>query len=610
MKSMKPGFRTLLLAFVVVFLSGIQAPVALSSVNSEFIVTTDADSGVGSLRSAIEEANKNPGPDTIYFTISNVVISPATDLPAIVDDGTVIDARPNWIGSWPQGKPGITINGNNDKDGQSIGLTIQGTNNVVIMGMEIEYFDVCMWIVNSTSTVIGESVNYGNGGRMLIHNCAGSGIEINGGQENRIIGSYIGTSDNGNAPEPNGGAGIYIIDSGWNDIGGPMEGENNIIGASDYGIRIQGDKAIYNEVDVNKIGEGSFSGDIGNVNDGIYIGDGANNNVIRNGWHIIEPGRDPEYLCPKYANQIKYNGGNGITLSGVGNTHNAIMGNIVYKNHTNGIEVTNGAQENLIACNTIADNTYSGIYVHQPGTSGNWISENSIGIDLPYGLKFPNGQHGIGLYDGTSGNSVNRNYIANNGWSGVAIVGVDTSFNSLDQNHIGVGMGGEPMGNAFYGVDIIQSPDNTLTDNIITNNGTVGNSAGVHIRFDTAVGNGLFRNSIYNNSGMGIQLEDRAQNEISPPVITSADCQLVSGIAAPVGALVQIFSDSADEGRYYEGSAVVDAQNQWIYMGSFRGPNLTATVFDPVTHDSSIFSPPWSGVSQCQIVMLPFIFRN
>jgi hypothetical protein len=475
--------------------------------------------------------------------------------------------------------------------------------------MEIEYFDVCLWIVNAMNTVIGEGVGHESGGRMLIHNCAGPGVEVNGGQENRVVGSYIGTSDNGNDPEPNGGDGITIIDSGLNDIGGSFEGENNVIGASDYGIRILGNKAISNEVYINNIGMGSFSGDIGNVNDGIYIGDGATDNLVGGGWLYIEPGRDPEYLCPKYANHIENNGGNGLTLSGVGNAHNGVMGNIVYKNHTNGIEVTHGAQENLIACNTIADNTNSGIFVHQSGTSGNWISENSIGIDLPYELKFPNGNHGIGLYDGTSGNSVNRNYIGNNGWSGVAIVGVDTSNNSLYQNHIGTGMGGVPMGNAFFGVDIVQSQDNTLSENEIANNGSAGNNAGVHISIDTAVGNALYMNSIYANSGLGIELTDRSQHEIGAPVINGADCSAVSGIAGLVGARVEIFSDSSDEGRYFEGSTTVNAQYQWTYSGSFRGPNLTAIVTDLVMHDSSAFSAPWGVSTSCYVTFLPITQR-
>ena len=67
------------------------------------IVTTAADSGVGSLRQAILNANTNPGPDTITFNIpgSGVqTIAPASALPQITDavsvDGTT---QPGYSGT-------------------------------------------------------------------------------------------------------------------------------------------------------------------------------------------------------------------------------------------------------------------------------------------------------------------------------------------------------------------------------------------------------------------------------------------------------------------------------------------------------------------------------
>ena len=131
---------------------------------------------------------------------------------------------------------------------------------------------------------------------------------------------------------------------------------------------------------------------------------------------------------------------------------------------------------------------------------------NYIGINRDYIANGANGKHGIGLYDGTSDNLVAGNYIGNNGWSGVAIVGTGTTKNGLLTDRIGIGKNGEAVGNAFYGVDIIWSHDNTLSRNVITHNGTAGVYAGVHIGEDTAVGNGFFMNSIYENSGAGIQL--------------------------------------------------------------------------------------------------------
>jgi hypothetical protein len=280
-------------------------------------------------------------------------------------------------------------------------------------------------------------------------------------------------------------------------------------------------------------------------------------------------------------------------------------------NQGNGIEVSNTAKNSMLACNVIGGNLESGIFVHQAGTSGHIIDRNAIGINNWYipAYSYPNGKHGIGLYDGTSDNFLIGNYIGGNGWSGVALIGADTQYNRLTLNHIGIGPGGEHLGNAFYGVDIVYSHDNDLTQNVIAYNGSFGSYPGVHIGEDTATGNGLFRNSIYENAGVGIELTGRAQNEIGAPVINKVDCPAVSGMGGPIGARVEIFSDYGDEGRYYEGSTTVNSNYEWSYVGNFRGPLLTATVIDSLTHDTSKFSAPFPASGKCNITFLPVTLK-
>ena len=65
---------------------------ATLAARSTFNVTSTADSGAGSLRQAITDANTNPGADTIQFNIvgSGVqTITPATSLPPISDAVTI-----------------------------------------------------------------------------------------------------------------------------------------------------------------------------------------------------------------------------------------------------------------------------------------------------------------------------------------------------------------------------------------------------------------------------------------------------------------------------------------------------------------------------------------
>lgn len=73
-----------------------------SARRATYMVTNTTDSGSGSLRQAIIDANNNPGPDTIafnipksdpgYITPDNVwFIWPNSPLPCLDGDGTTID---------------------------------------------------------------------------------------------------------------------------------------------------------------------------------------------------------------------------------------------------------------------------------------------------------------------------------------------------------------------------------------------------------------------------------------------------------------------------------------------------------------------------------------
>ncbi len=581
-----------------------------SAPTSEYLVTNSLDSGEGSLRWAIEQSNAHAGPDVIYFStpgMNGKTISPASSLPEITDSGTVIDATWNWSGSWPAGEPGITINGSAISE-YSFGLRISGAENVTIKGLSVEFFDTCIWIGAGGHNTIGEGATSQGGGRMLIHNCTGPGVFIIASHDNRVIGSYIGTSDAGNLPESNGGDGITILGSQHNSIGGEGALEGNIIGASDYGIRIIGSDSISNTVAMNQIGVGMLDGDIANDHDGVSIGGGATFNAV--GGQILDiPGAGTSFTCLPNGNEIRNNWGSGVVITDLGSTLNGIMSNDLDDNQVFGIEVTNKAWNNIVGCNTVVRNHQSGIFVHQLDTGGGWIIKNYIGTDAENTPGMYNGHHGVGLYDGAINNLLDRNIIGTNGWSGVAIIGGDTSSNWLLKNWIGVSNEGESIGNGFFGVVIGSGSNNTLTSNDIANNGMVGGSSGVRIGEETAVGNALYGNKITNNAGDGIELTNHSQHDINPPAITNAQCPVVSGTAWPPGGRVDIFSDSSNEGQYFEGSVTVEAGGDWHYFGNFHGPNLTATVTNIETKDTSEFSASINGIGACKIVLLPMMLR-
>ncbi|NCC36749.1 MAG: hypothetical protein EOM24_32760, partial [Chloroflexia bacterium] len=134
---------------------------------STLVVTTTADSGPGSLRQAILDANANPGADTITFAIgasgSQQTIQPTTALPTITNPVTI----DGWSqgGSSYTGPPLIELNGALAGN-QAVGLTITGGGSVV-RGLVINGF--------------------------AIGGFAG-GIRLQTGGGNWIYGNYVGTN--------------------------------------------------------------------------------------------------------------------------------------------------------------------------------------------------------------------------------------------------------------------------------------------------------------------------------------------------------------------------------------------------------------------------------
>jgi hypothetical protein len=127
---------------------GAHHTLAAPHVATTFTVTNTLDSGTGSLRQAILNANSNPGADTINFNIpGNGVhrISPTSALPGISEAVTIdgysqpgASANSNPFG---QGvNPTLLVELNGDNISWDSGLVI-GAPNTVIRGLVINGFD-------------------------------------------------------------------------------------------------------------------------------------------------------------------------------------------------------------------------------------------------------------------------------------------------------------------------------------------------------------------------------------------------------------------------------------------------------------------------------------
>ncbi len=340
-----------------------------------YIVTTTSDTGAGSLRQAITDANTHVGPNTIVFHISQTdtgydaengtwTIKPASKLPEITSSGLVIEggSQAVFIGTDtnPQG-PEIVLDGSLFPN--TYGLTIKASE-VKIWELVINHFanigsairidgvvggEICGCYIGTDAKGIASASNsYGiyitSGSREvrvfrkndkpnIISSNTNCGIAIcDSSMNNAIMGNIIGlnrTCDDtlGNGMK-NGYGGIFI--SSNSDSNRVI---NNLIGGNrHYGIMIYG--ASGNTFSENFIGiTDSWSKSLGNTYSGIYI--------------ITELTSDKAIGNNISHNQIGYNGGYGVQIWGAGSYNNHITENAISMNQQNGISLYNGGNKSM-----------------------------------------------------------------------------------------------------------------------------------------------------------------------------------------------------------------------------------------------------------------------
>ncbi len=337
---------------------------SMTVLSSPYLVTNTNDSGTGSLRQAILNANAHAGTDTITFQIGSGVqtISPASPLPTITDP-LVIDAttQPGFSGA-----PLIEIDGAN-AGAFTDGLTITA-GNTTIKGLVINRFGL-------------------------------SAIQISSGGGDVIQGDYIGTDTTGTLAEPNGWGQILavndavVISSSNNLIGGTTSATRNVIsGNAIDGVLVFGGSS--NQILGNDIGtDVSGTHNLGNAFSGIRI-EGTNNTIggsVAGAGNVISGNKQFGVLVTNGSPGTVIQGNKiGTDVSGT-----AAIGNAGY-----GVLIATSVYDNMIggtaagAGNVIAYNGSTGVFIGQtdqglplPGT-GNAVLGNSIfangglGIDL------------------------------------------------------------------------------------------------------------------------------------------------------------------------------------------------------------------------------------
>ncbi len=534
-----------------------------------YVVTNTNDSGAGSLRQAILNANNNPGPDLITFNIvafppvQVFTISPLTPLPTIIDpvsiDGTT--------------QPGLIL--------QPCHIVL-GHSCIVLHGSNIGASGIGLYISAGSSTVKGLVINgFGN-----------AGIRLDTAGGNLIEGNYIGTNVTGTASLPNQ-FGVRIDNSSGNTIGGTTTGARNLISGNSYGVDIVGAMSTANIVEGNFIGTNingttalpnavgvrvsdALSNTIGgttpvarnlisgnsngvilngvataNTVEGNYIGTDVNGTAALSNHTGVEisaaSGNTIGGTTAGARNLISGNSSEGIRIAD-GASENVVEGNYIgtdvngaaaLRNTFDGIDIVVGAHNNVIggtmagAGNIVSGNSGVGILIDGGGgpTTANVVQGNYIGTDATGMASIPNGP-GILIAD-SSNNLVGgtaagaRNLISGNFLQGIGIGGSFTMSNTVQGNFIGTSVtGNNNLGNSGDGIFIYGTVSNTIiggmasgTGNTIAFNGHNGIWIGSTIS-DTTTANTILHNSIFSNTLLGIDLSG---DGVTPNDVGDAD---------------------------------------------------------------------------------------
>ncbi len=384
-----------------------------------FTVTNTADSGAGSLRQAILDANANPGADTIAFNVTGSgvhTIAPLSTM--IITDAVTID-----------------------------GFTQAGSSpNTLLVGNDAAY----MVEIDAGGTA-GNVFNVFTSGAtirgLLINRSAGTTFSINlGNDDNHVIGNWIGTDVTGTQYLGTGFSVVQVQGSN-NHIGGTDPADHNVIaggtgaGGSTVDFEVGGSNVIQgNHIGLNAAGTAVLA-ETPRVSSGIAMDSNAHDTLVGG---TVAGARNVVY-------------GNVPILLGSGSHHNTIQGNYVGTDATGTVGL--GAAVGIFTNNAPHDNLIGG----SVSGAGNVISGNSIGIQFT---------------DSASANTVMGNRIGTDPTGLLPVPNLDDGIRAETVNAViggtGSGEGNIIAFNGAAGIHVTAQHDWVIRGNSIHDNAGLG----------------------------------------------------------------------------------------------------------------------------------------
>jgi parallel beta-helix repeat protein len=539
---------------------------------------------------------------------NGVVISSAAD--NTIERNTISGNR--GAGVWLQ-EPGTSAN---QVLGNYIGIDASGISALGNGG-----FGVLIGF-GATNNIIGGNTP---GARNLISGNGDTGVHIQnaGTMSNTVLGNYIGLDTSGTVPLGNAGSGVAInVGATNNVVGGYTSKARNIISGNkeDAGVEIGGNGTMGNIVLGNYIGTNvSGTVSLANVN-GVAIYAGATNNIVGG-------------TNSGTGNLISGNEEIGIVIWNAGTSKNQVLGNHVGTDASGllsipnywGVVISEGPTDNTIGSgspdmrNLISGNTQAGVLIEGSGTMSNTVLGNYIGTALSGRDSLPN-LYGVAIDNGAMNNTIGgvtdgaRNLISSNRIAGVWIEDVGTSENQVLGNYIGTdATGADSFDNDQRGVFIgFDATHNTIG---ISNTIIYNALAGVVVSGRNTLYNTVTRNVIHDNDDLPIDLVDLPiPSSPSPPVfiVCSSLDNTVWGTACP-GCCVEIFANptTTPAGTIFLGDIWADESGFFnlTLADSPPYPYIAATATDP-DGTTSEFSEGFPCDDRLFKIYLPLVINS